>query len=350
MTDQLKNILLIRTDRIGDVVLTTPVASVLHQKIPNVRVSFLTRAYTAELLKYHQDIDEVLVYNPDGKHNGIRGMWRLSRQLAAKNFDAAILFYPRLELAMAIRLAKIPLRIGSGYRGYSFLLNRRIYEHRKHGQKHELDYNFSLLSSLNINPQGPVIFNFSLSPQLISWWNESSAKLKIGTKYAIIHAGSGGSAPNLVFDQYCALISHILQNSDLQIVLTGDESEKAFNEKFISRFQGKHIINLAGQFSLEQLMAVINKSRLFISSSTGPLHIANAFNIPILAFYCPAAPCSPKRWGPYNQQQWVMVPKVTPCKSCIMEKCPHGNCLEKIKTREMIIKLEELLSLISTPE
>jgi len=66
---------------------------------------------------------------------------------------------------------------------------------------------------------------------------------------------------------------------------------------------------------------------LFISNSTGPLHIARAMDIPLLAFYCPAIPCSPERWGPYNQLDSVITPRLEPCKSGNPEKCLHGNCL-----------------------
>ena len=90
----------------------------------------------------------MLPYEPKGQHRGWQGVLKLGNQLGNLNFDVVMLFYPRPELAFALWLAKIPLRIGTGFRWYSFLLNKRIYEHRKDCRKHEAEYNLSLLDLL----------------------------------------------------------------------------------------------------------------------------------------------------------------------------------------------------------
>jgi ADP-heptose:LPS heptosyltransferase len=86
---------------------------------------------------------------------------------------------------------------------------------------------------------------------------------------------------------------------------------------------------------------------LFISNSTGPLHIARVFDIPLIAFYCPAIPCSPRRWGPYNRIQSVLQPDIEPCKTGNPRKCPHGNCLESIKWEDIRILLDKRLNEIT---
>jgi heptosyltransferase-2 len=90
-------------------------------------------------------------------------------------------------------------------------------------------------------------------------------------------------------------------------------------------------------------MSIIAGASFFISNSTGPLHIARAFNIPLLAFYCPAIPCSPERWGPYNQKDSIITPDIIPCKSCNIDKCPYGNCLNLISWSDIQKRLERLL-------
>ncbi|HIO11737.1 MAG TPA: ADP-heptose--LPS heptosyltransferase, partial [Deltaproteobacteria bacterium] len=117
--------LLIRTDRIGDTVLTLPAVTALRKKFPAAFIAFLAQPYTAPLIEQYEGIDLLLSYEPEGRHRGWKGVLKLSHQLRELNFDAAILFYPRPELAFALLKAKIPLRIGTGYRWYSFLLNRR---------------------------------------------------------------------------------------------------------------------------------------------------------------------------------------------------------------------------------
>lgn len=346
MGKKLERVLLIRTDRIGDVVLTTPTATMLKSRYPELHISFLARPYTVPLLRQHRHIDQILTYDPQGQHHGLRGHWRLITQLRAQRFDAAILFYPRPALAAAIRLAGISLRIGNGYRWYSFLLNQRFYEHRKHGEKHELTHNLTFLTPFLDPAREKVRFEFALQEELQRWRDQYIRDTGLTPGYIIIHPGNGGSAPNLSVRQYQDIAGYLLENSNRQILFTGSAEEQPLIESITAPLDSSRVRHSAGRLNMSELMAVISGASLFIATSTGPLHIANAFGIPVLAFYCPADPCSPRRWGPYDQLDWVLTPDVTPCDHCRPARCPHGNCVEKIsarRIREMLAKRLEKL-------
>ena len=141
-------ILLIRTDRIGDTILTLPSVTAIRKKYPKAYIAFLSRPYTQPLIEQYSGIDLFLTYDPDGIHKGFKGILKLIKELKEHKFHSAILFYPRIELAFAIFRAKIPIRIGTGYRWYSFFFNNRIFEHSKECKKHESEYNLSLLEPL----------------------------------------------------------------------------------------------------------------------------------------------------------------------------------------------------------
>jgi heptosyltransferase-3 len=284
----LKNILLIRTDRIGDVVLTTPAISLLHGTYPNADLFFLTREYTAPLLKHHPYIKEVITYDPEGKHRGLKGHLRFAEELKKREIELAIFFHPVAYLALSVFMANIPHRLASGYRWYSFLLNHPVYEHRKYGLRHELEYNLSLIKNFIKTMPTPeeIKFQFTMDESMIALKQKELKKFNIGSRYIIIHPGSGGSAPNLPMEMFSRILIYLRQRTDMDIILAGDY--------------------------------------------TGPLHIARAFDIPLLAFYCPAVPCSPERWGPYNRQDSIITAPVEPCKTCNINKCPHGNCLRHI--------------------
>ena len=143
--NSLKRFLLIRTDRIGDTILTLPAVTALRSQYQDAFIAFLAQPYTVPLIEQYVGIDISLSYEPHGRHKGWQGLSKLSHELQELNFDAALLFYPRVKLAFAIAKAGIPVRIGTGYRWYSFLLTERIFEHRKDCQKHEAEYNFSML-------------------------------------------------------------------------------------------------------------------------------------------------------------------------------------------------------------
>ena len=159
-SDSRKRFLLIRTDRVGDTILTFPAVTALRNNYPEAFISFLAQPYTVPLIEQYEGIDLLLSYEPEGRHRGWKGVLKLSHQLRELNIDAAILFYPRPELAFALLKAKIPLRIGTGYRWYSFLMNRRIYEHRNDYRKHESEYNLSLLESLMPDKLTPPHYEF----------------------------------------------------------------------------------------------------------------------------------------------------------------------------------------------
>ncbi|MEW6654038.1 MAG: glycosyltransferase family 9 protein, partial [Bacteroidota bacterium] len=145
--NSLNSILIVRTDRIGDVVLSLPLAWLLKKHIPKVRVSFLVRDYTAPLVRNCKYVDEVIVLS---EKNGKAQIAENVNALKHK-FDACIAAFPTYPIALILFLSGINTRIGSGYRWYSFLFNKKVYEHRKYGERHELEYNVRMLQQLNIN-------------------------------------------------------------------------------------------------------------------------------------------------------------------------------------------------------
>ena len=97
----------------------------------------------------------------------------------------------------------------------------------------------------------------------------------------------------------------------------------------------KGVTKAAGRFSLAELFSVIRNSSILITSSTGPLHMANAVDTPLLGFFCPKKPHTPNRWGPYDQKQWVVTPKLDGPETCQLKKCNYGGCLQKLTELEI---------------
>src|SRR6266487_3840606 len=139
------NIVLVRPDGIGDEILSLPVATQLRRLMPGARVTFLSSAYAAPVLAHHPDLDEVLTVT------GQETLGELVR-LFRNGVDAAIFLKPFRRLMTAAWLARVPLRVGTGYRWYSWLLNRRVYEHRRDFSRHESAYNLGLLRGLGLAP------------------------------------------------------------------------------------------------------------------------------------------------------------------------------------------------------
>ena len=176
-------------------------------------------------------------------------------------------------------------------------------------------------------------YNFKKwSPE--SWWEEFSREMNC-SEYAIVHPGNGSSAPNLNAEQYILIIRLLLENTSWTVLLTGISEEKKMVSELADCFQEDRVKKVAGRFSLADLFSVIRNSSLLITSSTGPLHMANAAGTPLLGFFCPAKPHTPNRWGPYDQKQWVVTPKFDGPETCQLKKCNYGGCLQKLTKLEI---------------
>ena len=114
--------LVIRTDRIGDVVLSTPVLTAIKNAFPDAHTTMLISSYTADVISGHPDLDCFLTDNR-------AGFFELLKRVRAFQFDVALVLHPSLRLALLCWLAGIPRRIGTGYRLYSFLFNKKVFHH-----------------------------------------------------------------------------------------------------------------------------------------------------------------------------------------------------------------------------
>jgi heptosyltransferase-3 len=327
-----KNILIVRTDRIGDVVLTLPLVDVLKSHFPASTVSFLARSYTSNILDGYEGVDEVLLYDQNGEPKPFTAM--LSELRKAK-FDVAVVAFPRFRIAALLWLAGVRLRIGSGYRWYSFLFNGRVYEHRKTAEKHELDYNLSLLKMLGCQLPHDAKPTIRLTDQdrLAATTERRRLRISGQSKTVILHPGSGGSARDWGTANFAKLAVDLAERG-WNVVLTGARGEEKLVNKVVAEANGK-VKTSVGRFTLRELAAFIQSMDLFISNSTGPLHIAAAVGTPVIGFYPPILACSPDRWGPVTERKILFVPDRVKCELCKGGPCKGDVCMDQITVSQV---------------
>ena len=341
---QFNNILIVRTDRIGDVVLSIPMAEILKKKFPSCKITYLIRNYTSALLDGNSFIDEILIADEsDGEILFVENL----KKIRSKKFDTCIVVNPTLKIALILFLAGIKNRIGTGYRWYSILFNQKVFEHRKYGDKHELEYNLNLLSKLGINViSSPDKIDFQLKVdsssinQIDSILNRKG--FNEGNKLIIIHPGSGGSSVDLPKEKLLELTKMLTELPGINVVITGSQ-----NEEFLCREFEIHdfVINLAGKLNLSLLKALIKKADLFISNSTGPMHIAAALDIYVIGFFPKILQCSQKRWGPYTEKKTIFVPAID-CSNCTREQCEKLNCMNSIDIGKVFDETKRVLNFL----
>ncbi len=340
VNSNIRNILLVRTDRIGDLVLSLPLLPVLKRNFPEAKISVLVRRYTRELVEGHSCVDEILIYEHEDR---IASLWNTLRQIRSRHFDLVIIPYPRLRITTLMFFAGIPIRVGTGYRWYSFFFNRRVFEHRKDAKRHEVEYNLNLLKTIGVDISQPPEFEFNIPKEAERAVEAILAENNITGKFAIVHPGSGGSAREWSPEKFSSLGDMLHEQLHFSVVITGSENERTLVEK-VSDGMKTHAVNMSGKLSLSELGALCKRAAVFVSNSTGPLHIASIVGTPVAAFYPPIIPCSPVRWGPYTAAKKIFTADNKTCPLCRGGACQSNVCMDQIAVRDVFDAITELVS------
>lgn len=341
---QPKNILIVRTDRIGDVVLSIPMAETVKKKYPQCRITYLIRDYTRALLDGNSFIDEVII--ADEKEGDILFAENLKR-IKERSFDTCIVVNPTFKIALMLYFAQIKNRIGTGYRWYSTLFNQKVFEHRKYGDKHELEFNINLLSKLGIQASEAleeIQFHLKIDENSSEKINSILSKKESSSenKIIVIHPGSGGSSVDLPKEKLIELTKMLASLEKVSILITGSKSEYELCKDFEV---SDSVINLSGLLDISLLKALINEASIFISNSTGPLHIAAALGVHVIGFFPKISACSQKRWGPYTEKKSIFVPSID-CSNCTRKQCEKLNCMNSIDIGKVFDETKSTLKIL----
>ena len=287
----MENILIIRTDRLGDVLLTTPVSTALRALFPRARISWLVRPYTAPLLEHNPDIDRIMVDRDESPG-------RLADRIRSERIDAAIVAYPRWRVVAALWLARVPVRIGPANKAYCILLNRRIRQRRSRGTKHEADCNLELLETLG------APFKRYPTRYIATEEERDAARRFLAAKgisgagpVVILHPGSGGSSARWPLGHFAALGDSLMADG-CDIVVTAGPGED-FRSGMAGGMSRPPVFIAGGSVGIREMAAILSRSDLVVTNSTGPLHLAVALDVPTVSIYSPLPMRHPARWGPY---------------------------------------------------
>lgn len=286
----LKNIGIIRTDKLGDMILTLPMFKILKEINPNFRTILICSTYTAPIVQNNPNIDIVYFI----EENSIKEINKIEK--------IDLMFFPRAdfkEIKDAF-LAGIKYRVGTAFRVYSFLFNIKVKDHRKISEYHEAEYNARMISHIT-----KEYYKVELVKPFIKHNTDTFWKIIKDRKLIIIHPGSNGSAKDIPLEKWYIVIDELLKY-DYLIAITGTKSEKEICDKLAD--YSDHILNYAGLLSLEETISLINYSDALFANSTGILHIAAALDKYTVGFYPNSPHIGADRWRPYNNKSMIINP------------------------------------------
>lgn len=340
--NQPRHILVSRTDKIGDLLLSLPTLQALKAAYPQARLTVLVSAYAQEIVKGHPAVDAVELYDPK------EGAWPLVQRFKALSPDVFIALYPRFKPVMAAALAGIPLRIGTAYRWYSFFLNHRIHVHRSLCEKHEVEYNLDLLGPLGVEGPAPKI-QFPVTDAERSFVGDLLKEKGIGyqSRYVVVHPGHKGSAQNWKPERFAQVIAQMAYRGR-KVVVTGGPDETALVAQVMAHVRGlgpdQRPVLLIGVCTLRQLAALYERADCFLSASTGTLHLAAAVGTPTVALFGTIPQTTPVRWGPWGNESTILMPRNLQCPDCQLGTCRLHDVMDAIKVEEVLDAMEKYIT------
>lgn len=324
------NVLIVRPDGIGDVVLSLPVATQLRALVPGVRIGFLTSPVVAPVLDHHPDVDYVRTVGWTDPLETVKAAF-------SGNVDVAMFLKPFRRLMWAAFLARVPVRVATGFRWYSLLANRRIYQHRSDFSNHESEYNVGMLKGLRLTPGEVVPPSLSITDtereQAEQRWRD------VPRPRVIIHPG-GVSARRWKPEHFRDL-AYSLASQQCGVAFTGNaEERKSFQQEALSNTLPAGIMNCMGALSIRELMGMIAVADVVVSGATGPAHLAAALGTPTVSLFDPRRNNLPTRWRPLGRGT-VLRPNVPTCEKCIGEACPFWDCLDRLTVSEVCSQVQQ---------
>ncbi len=341
---RLNRILVTRTDRIGDLLLSTPVFSALRHHYPDCHIAVLVSGYASEVVEGHPAVDEVLRQPETEGRSFLARLNNLTATLRHHRFDALVVLHPTWLVALAGFLAGIRIRVGSGYRAYSVLFNKKIRQHRKDVKRHEVAYNLNMLEALGAKrtSEMPAIHLNEADHRDVADWLDRTG-IQCQAPLIVLHPGSGGSARDWPIGHFAELADRLVSEQLGTVIITGGPQE----EGVVSAVRGK-MANTAhtmvGAMSIKQMGALLSRSSLCVANSTGPMHLSAAVGTPTIGLFCPVKVCSPVRWGPYGEGHKTLQPDVPACDTCIGEACEYHDCMNLISVESVLEAAKDILS------
>jgi len=325
-------IIISRTDNIGDVVLTLPLARFLKKKYPNAKILFLGKNYIKPLIDCCENIDKFI----DWDHLSSIPEKEAISMLKALEAEVIVHVFPRPEIARMVYKAGIKYRIGTSHRAYNwFYCNKPVGFTRKNSPLHEAQLNFKLVELLKIDfpPSLDELgksYGLTKLPALDGQWK----RLITPGKYnLILHPLSRGSARNWNWKNYNHLIE-ILPSDKFNIFVTGTEAESALITENILQYHPE-VTDLTGKLDFIQLIAFISHADGLVAASTGPLHIAAALGKRAVGLYPSIRPMHPGRWAPLGPKATYLALDKE-CNDC--QKNKYCTCINTI-TAEQVKRL-----------
>ena len=333
-------ILVTRTDRIGDLVLTTPLFKILREKFPGAHLAALVFLEHREVVEGNPYLDEVILYDKKGSERGLLGQWQFSRKLRGKKFDAVIHAHGTNRMHFAAWLAGIPHRMGYARRA-SWALTRVHPYNKKHGLKQEAEYLLELLEPLGITPPLPLETFFPVTDRAKRSLENMLLFHKIpqDLPWIVVNPSASDVTKMWPAERFAELVSRIQKDHPGVFLAVGTSKDRKIVETLKKNTKAP-VYDLSGKLSIGMLGALLKKAVLLVSNDSGPVHIASAVGTKVVSIFGRYEPgLGPQRWRPLGKHSRVVAKDV----SSIPERARKFTYIHEITVEEVHEAVRDLV-------
>jgi heptosyltransferase-2 len=337
----IKKLLIRSVNWIGDAIMTTPAIDVIRENFPQAELTLLANPLVSQLFQHFTALDRIITFDRTGIHRGIIGRIRLAGELRKEHFDAAIILPNSFDSALIPWMAGIPCRLGKNSDGRGLLLSGRTEPGKPGTGRHEIENYLDLLRSFGITGQ-------SCSPRLVTTAAEqedaenrlSGAGITRDDFLLGINPGATfGSAKRWYPDRFAEVARRLSAEWGTKLVIFGGPGETDIAAEIERHLQGA-VLNLAGKTDVRQLMALIQRCNFFITNDSGPMHIAAALDVPLVAVF---GPTDHTGTAPSSKNARI-VRKDVACAPCKLRECPTDHrCMTAVTADDVVQAARELV-------
>ncbi len=334
-----KHILVRGPNWLGDAVMCEPALRGLRRIAPEARISLLVKPLVAELFKVHPAIDQVLVYDDKGRHAGWLGKWTLARDLRRGGFDLAVLFQNAFEAAVLAYAAGVPRRYGYATDGRSVFLTEPVSVPDRRAPVHQVEYYWNLLKPMGLTGD-PSIPEFYLAHDETQAMTVRLEQAGIGEKDMVIGLNPGstyGGAKRWLPERFAEVTNRLCQTlaqsqgKRVSAMILGAKGEELLGREIAGRLSLPSVV-MSGSTTIRELMAATKRCALLLTNDTGPMHIAAALRVPVVAIF---GPTDWRTTSPYGAEQTIVRQPVE-CAPCLLRECPIDHrCMTRVSSDEV---------------
>jgi heptosyltransferase-2 len=302
--------------------MSLPALDALRARFPAAEIVLVAKPWVSDLYLHHRAVSRLMVYDREGQHEGARGFRKLVGELRAEGFDAAILFQNAFHAAWMAWRARIPVRIGYARHGRSRLLTEAIEAPPAAVYGHQAYYYLHLLFRAGLidkpEPLGEIRLELEKSEMVWAAKRQEAMGLRDSRFLVGLCPGASfGAAKRWLPDRYADLADRLTGALHADVLIFGSRAERPTAESIAQKMKHTPTI-IAGETTLRELMAMMAQCRLVVSNDSGPMHLAAAMGLPLVAIF---GSTNERATGPLCPRTRV-VKHLVVCAPCGLRECP----------------------------